>query len=189
MSQSLLLLFMRGFYSAGFTKKPLVINLISTAILFLSTFGLVKFFYFSESFRHFIGVILKVEDLSGTAVLMLPLGFSLAVIINSLLHWVAFERQFRGFSVGVIKALFHYLGTSVIIGAVTYLGLNIFAPVFDITSLIGIFLQGALAGLLGIVAGIIVLILLKSRELSEIWVAIHKKFWKTKIIVTDSEIV
>ncbi|MBI2065458.1 MAG: hypothetical protein HYT68_00075 [Candidatus Zambryskibacteria bacterium] len=187
--QSLALLFMRGFYSAGFTRKPFFINLISAVVMIAGTWGLVKLFYVSSEFSYFIGTLLKVEDLSGTVVLMLPLGFSIAATVNGLLHWVAFEMEFRGFSRGVIRTLFHCLGTSVIMGAVAYLGLNIFAPYLDTASLVGIFLQGAIAGFLAIMAGILILVLLKNKELSEIWNAIHQRFWKTKVIATDSEIV
>jgi len=187
--QCLLLLFMRGFYSAGFTKKPLIINLISTAIMAIGAWGLVKVFYISEGFRHFMEVLLKVEDLSDTAVLMLPLAFSIATIINGLIHWISFEREFKGFSRGVIKTLFDCLGASIVVGAVSYFALNIFAPLLETTTLLGIFLQGAIAGLLGLASGIGVLALLKSKELFEIGNALHQRFWKTKIIATDSEIV
>ncbi|MFZ2484722.1 MAG: lipid II flippase MurJ [Minisyncoccia bacterium] len=189
MFQCLLLLFMRGFYSAGFTKKPFFINLFSAIIMVVGAWGLVKFFYASESFHYFVSAILKVEDLPDTVVLMLPLAFSIGTITNGLLHWVSFEREFRGFSRGVVRTLFHCLGASVIMGAIAYLGLNIFALFIDTDTLIGIFLQGALAGILGILSGVIVLALLKNRELSLIWSAIHQRFWKTEVIATDPEIV
>ena len=156
MFQCLLLLFMRGFYSAGFTKKPFFINLVSIAVMTASAWGLVKIFYLSEGFRYFVSALLKVEDLSGTAVLMLPLSFSLATIINGLIHWAAFEREFRGFSRGVVKTFFNGLGASVIMGATAYAGLNIFAFLLDTTSLVGIFLQGFGAGLLAVAAGVVV---------------------------------
>lgn len=189
MFQCLLLLFMRGFYSAGFTRKPFFINLVSTLVMVVGTWGLVKIFYFSEEFRYFVSALLKVEDLSGTAVLMLPLGFSIASIINGLIYWVAFEREFRGFSRGVVRTFFDGLGTSVIMGITAYIGLSIFAPLLDTTTLLGIFLQGLGAGLIAILAGIVILFLLKSRELSLIWGVVRGKFWKAKVIATDPEIV
>ena len=189
MFQCLLLLFMRGFYSAGFTKKPFLINLFSTIILILGTWGLVKVFYFYPEFRYFISALLKVEDLPGTVVLMLPLGFSIGNIINGLIHWFTFEKEFKGFSRGVVKTFFDCLGASVIMGAVTYLGLNIFVSFLDTTSLVGIFLQGVLAGILGILVGVLILFLLKNKELFEIWNTIHQRFWKASVIATDPEIV
>ncbi|MDO8729238.1 MAG: lipid II flippase MurJ [bacterium] len=189
MFQCLLLLFIRGFYSAGFTKTPFFINLISTFILFLGAWGLVQIFYFSLEFRYFIGALLKVEDLPDTVVLMLSLSFSIATIINCIVHWMAFERIFGGFSRGIARTVFEGLGTSVIMGTVAYAGLNIFATFIDNSSLLGIFLQGLLSGLISLGAGIVILFALKSRELSEIWNVVHGKFWKTKIIAADPEIV
>ena len=189
MFQCLLLLFMRGFYSAGFTKKPFFINLVSAIVMIVGAWGLVKFFYLSEDFRYFISALLKVEDLPNTAVLMLPLAFSIGTIVNGFLHWIAFEGEFRGFSRGVVRTFYQCLGTSVIMGAIAYLGLNIFAPLLDTTTLLGIFLQGALAGLLAIASGILVLILLKNQELSDIRSVINQRFWKTEVIATDPEIV
>lgn len=187
--QSLMLLFVRAFYSAGHTRKPLIINLFSTGILILCTYGLVKLFYFSPDFRYFISSLLRVEDLPGTAVLMLPLGYSIGTILNGIIHWIGFEKDFGGFSKEVGRTLFQSISASVILGYVSYLGLNLFAPLFHTDSLVGIFLQGFMAGILGIIAGVIVLFLLKSRELAEAVSAIHSKFWKAKIIATDSEIV
>lgn len=187
--QSLALLLIRGFYSAGLTRKPFLINFFSTVILVFSAWGLVKVFYLFQGFRYFIGALLKVEDLSDTAVLMLPLSFSLVALLNGLLLWFFFEREFRGFSKGVIRTFFEGLGSAVIIGAVAYLGLNIFVVFLDLRSLLGIFLQGLSAGLLALAAGIIVLLALKSRELAEIGEALRSQFWKTRVIVTDAEIV
>jgi len=187
--QCLILLFVRAFYSAGQTKKPLIINVVATLILVLIAYGLVKVFYFSEGFRYFMSALLKVEDLPGTGMLMLPLGYSLGIILSGIMHWFGFEKEFRGFSKGVSRAFFQAFSASVIIGYVSYLGLNLFAPVFAVDSLIGIFLQGFCAGILGIIVGVILLFLLKSRELGEIWSSIHTRFWKTKVIATDPEIV
>ena len=189
MFQCLSLLFMRGFYSAGHTKKPFFINLISTTIIILGAWWLVKTFYYYQGFRYFVSALLKVEDLSGTVVLMLPLGFTIGTILNGFLLWISFEREFRGFSRGVVMTLFHCLGTSVIMGAVAYIGLSFFAPLLDTTSLIGILLQGTFAGILAIIVGIGVLILLKSKELIEVGQTIRHKFWRAEIIATDPEIV
>ncbi|MBI2673766.1 MAG: hypothetical protein HYX23_00600 [Candidatus Zambryskibacteria bacterium] len=189
MFQCLLLLFIRGFYSAGFTKTPFFINLVSTLILFAGAWGLIQVFYFSEEFRFFIGALLRVEDLPDTVVLMLPFGFSIATILNGLIHWLAFERLFAGFSRGIVRTVFECLGTSIIMGAVAYVGLNIFAVFLDTTSLLGIFLQGLLAGFLAIGAGMVIFISLKNKEFSEIWDVVHGKFWKTKVIAADPEIV
>lgn len=187
--QSLLLLLMRGFYSAGHTQKPFYINLVSTVVLLFSTYGLVKLFYASSTFSYFVTSLMKVEDVPGSAMLMLPLGFSLGMIFNGLLLWVAFEQEFRGFSRGVARSLFHGVGTSFIMGGVGYAGLNLFDKFFDLNTSMGILLQGLCSGLLAIVFGIITLTLLKSPELTDIFGALKSRFWKAPVIATDHEIV
>ncbi len=57
--------------------------------------------------------------------------------------------------------------------------------VFNINTLVGIFMQGFCAGILGIIVGVLVLKILKSAELDEAWNTLHKKFWKTKTVVPD----
>ncbi len=187
--QSLSLLFMRGFYSAGHTKKPFYINLFSTGVLMAVTYALLEKFYASDAFRHFIASLLKVEDVAGSALLMLPLGFSIGTMLNGVLLWIFFEKEFRGFSKGLFGTLFQGLGASFVMGGVSYIGLNVFSRYIDITTLPGIFIQGFLSGLLGIVAGVLVLIALRSRELSDVWQSLHAKFWKSRVIATDPEIV
>ena len=187
--QSLMLLFMRGFYSAGITRKPFYINLISSLALGLITYYLLEFFYRSNTFHLFITALMKVEDLPTSAVLMLPLGFSLGTFINTVILWYAFEREFPGFSQGIVRTLFEGVGAACIMGAASYAGLNLFAHLFNTDTLAGIFMQGILAGILGIAAGILVLVALKSQELSQVSKVLVSRFWKTKVIATDPEIV
>jgi len=51
------------------------------------------------------------------------------------------------------------------------------------------FLQGFVAGVIAIIVGVAVLHGLGSKELSETWQTIHRKFWKVKVVSSDPEIV
>ncbi len=187
--QSLALLFMRGFYSAGFTMKPLVVSIFSTAVIIISSLIFVDAFKELETFRLFWEALFKVEDISGNVMLMLPLGFSLGTVLNAMVLWGLFEREFKGFSAGVARAFFESLGASVIMGAVAYFGLGFFVQFFDTSTLFGILSQGFLAGALSILAGIAVLLLLKNRELNEIITTLKGKFSNTQVIAENPEIV
>ncbi len=189
MFQCLCLLFIRGFYSAGLTKIPLIINSISTAVMLVGTWFLIKLFDLSAAFSTFITTLFRVEDLAGTEVLMLPLGFSLATIINGVLHWIVFEKKFKGFSTLVIGAFFQNFVAALVVGVVSYFGLNILASMIDTTTLAGIFLQGLFAGALGLLAGIGTLVVLKSGELAEVFRVIKNRFWRNKVIAADSEMI
>ena len=111
---------------------------------------------------------------------MLPLGYTLAVFINCILLWLCFNREFAGFTLVLRKTIFDSFSASVIAGSVSYLGLNIFVNYFDINTAIGIFMQGFLAGIVGIVASVFILKLLNNKEITEIWTTLHHKIWKAK---------
>ena len=187
--QCLSLLFIRGFYSAGHTRKPFLINLFSTFVLIAGTWGLIKFFYLEVGFSRLIGSILRVDDLPSIVVLMLPLGFSITSIINGLLYYWAFNKEFPGFSRGLKRTCLQSLGASLVMGLVSYLGLNISALLLNTTTLWGIFLQGLLAGIGGVGAAVLALILLKNQELIVMWGTLRQRFWRAKVIATDPEIV
>src|SRR3989344_2580907 len=119
---------------------------------------------------------------------MLPLGFSLGVLLNLIIHWAGFHKHFPSFSRPVFKTLFQISGASVIMGYVSYLGLNFFDNLFNLDTLLGIFFQGFLSGILGILSAIIVLHILGSQELKEVWSTLHKRIWKTEIVSPDAEL-
>ena len=60
------------------------------------------------------------------------------------------------------------------------------SPIFGIVTFWGVFLQGLISGILGILAGILILHLLKNEELKELVRTLHTKFWQAKVI-TDSQ--
>ena len=60
--------------------------------------------------------------------------------------------------------------------------------VFDINTLLGIFLQGLISGVMGIASAVLVLYLLKNRELAEVWATLHAKIWRAKVVPPDAEI-
>jgi putative peptidoglycan lipid II flippase len=186
--QSLTLLFIRAFYSAGHTRRPFIINLLSMLVLVSLSYILVKVFYISPTFQYFISALFKVEDLPGNVVLMLPLGYTLGTVLNSVIHWFSFEKDFSGYTKAIRRTVLHSFGAAVIMGFLTYLGLVVFGKVFTLDTLVGIFLQGFSAALVGIIGWIIILVLLKNAEIEEIARALKDKFWKAKVVGPDAEV-
>ena len=187
-AQNMTNIFVRSFYARGKTKIPLIMNVISALCVIGFSFGLVHLFQNYPLFRNFIESLLKVSDVPGTVVLMLPLGFTLGLFVNLITHWIGFAREFPGYSSPVSKTLFQITSASLIMGYVAYGLLYVFSGVFDTDTLFGIFMQGFASGMLGIVAGVVVLYLLKSQELKEVWSTLHKKIWKAKVIIPDAEL-
>lgn len=184
-AQSLILLFVRGYYAMGNTKKPLIIGTISGIFIIVFSYLFIKLFTLSTLFQYFIEALFRVGGIEGTTVLMLPLGYTLAIFINCILLWFYFGKEFVGFTKALRRTIFQSFSASIIMGAVAYLGLNLFDNVFNLNTVFGIFMQGFLAGILGIVGGIIVLNLLNNQEIKEIWKTLHHKIWKAKPLPAD----
>jgi putative peptidoglycan lipid II flippase len=179
-AQSLILLFIRGYYAMGNTRKPLYIGLASGICVILFSYLAVEAFTFFPTFQYFIEALFRISDIEGSSVLMLPLGYTLAVFVNCILLWAYFGKEFAGFTKALRRAVFESFSASIVMGFVAYLGLNIFDNLFDLNTLPGIFMQGLCAGILGIIVGVIILYLLNNQEIKEIWKTLHHKIWKAK---------
>jgi putative peptidoglycan lipid II flippase len=187
-AQGMTALLSRVYYAAGDTKRPLTVNLFCSILIIILAYVLLHVFESFAFFRYFIESLLKVSDISGTEMLMLPLAYSIGTILNFILHWYFVRRDFMDHNESFItKTSFQSLGASFFIGLVAYVGLNIFSPIFGTTTGWGVFLQGFISGILGICAGVLILYLLKSEELKDILKALKTKFWKAKVIIAPQE--
>jgi putative peptidoglycan lipid II flippase len=187
LAQSLILLFTRSYYATGNTRTPLILNVSASILVIASAWFFQSLFSTSAFFKDFFESLLRVTDLSGTAVLALPLGFSIAMLVSLFAFWFLFERDFSGFTRPVSATFFQSFSASIIGGFVSYLSLNMSSHLFNLTTVAGVFFQGLTAGLTGIIVIIAVLLLLKNQEIVEIWKAFHRKIWKSKVIVSESE--
>lgn len=185
--QSLILLFVRAYYAKGKTGKPLVINIISGLIIVALGYGFTKAFFAFPIFAYFLEELFKVSGQAGTSVLVLPLAYSIGVLVSMYSHWHMFGRDYPGFTKPVLATLFQSFAASVIMGYIIFLSLRFFNIFFSLERAWGVFFQGFFAGIVGIIALIIILILLKNREIKEIWQTLHHKFWKSDVVVPDQE--
>ncbi|PIT96991.1 hypothetical protein COT82_00170 [Candidatus Campbellbacteria bacterium CG10_big_fil_rev_8_21_14_0_10_35_52] len=186
-AQGLVLLFARGYYATGNTKKPLIFNVIAAILAVIFSFILIKLFAANDTFRYFIEVLLRVENIEGTSVLMLPLGYSIAMFLNAIALWLALQRDFNSFSQTLSRTFFQSISSSIIMGFVAYGFLTIFKGLFNINTFWGIFSQGLFAGIVGIAVGVFMLIILGNKEVVEVWKSLHSKFWKADVIAPEQE--
>ena len=194
-SQSLILLFTRARYSSGNTKTPVAINVSTTVFIIISALLLLQIHRTIPAFREFLANLFRVGDLGETAVLILPLSFSVGVTIAAIWHLISFYRELKKHqdSAGINcpqlvgQTFFDSVMTSLIMGVSAYVTLNILDDIFSIDTFVGIFLQGFFAGLVALVLGIAFLIVIKNREVQEIWQTLHRKFWRTPVVGPDAE--
>lgn len=186
-AQGMITLLSRTYYATGNTKRPLIVNFSCSILIIILSFVLMRLFENITLFRYFIESMLKVSDIPGTEVLMLPLAYSVGTILNFVLHWFFVRKDFMEGESFITKTFFQSLGAAFFLGLVAYLSLNIFSPIFGTTTFMGVFLQGFISGLLGILAAVVVLYLLKSEELKDLTQTLKTKFWRAKIIAPSGE--
>ena len=187
LAQGMTALLSRAYYASGNTKKPLVVNLFCSIFIVILAYVFTYIFKNISFFRYFIESTFKVTDISGTAVLMLPLAYSIGTIINFILHWVFIKKDFMKKEPFIAKTFFQSLGASFFIGLVAYFSLNILSPIFGTTTFWGVFLQGFISGILGIITGVVILYLLKNQELRDLLKTLRTKFWRVKVIAPAQE--
>jgi len=213
--QGLELLFIRGYYAAGMTKKPLGINLLSSFITIFSPWVLLIVFKHDLGFRFFIESLFKVEGIPGTEVLMLPLGYSIGTIVNAIIFWFLFEKDFGNirtsesddiatmvpgdhskigemvhgysFTARALPTLSVSIQAAVFGGFTAYLGLNLFAKAFNLNTVQGVFFQGLCGGIMGIAGCIFIFLILGNKEIIEVWAALRQRISRNKIIVSEPD--
>lgn len=187
-AQSLILLFVRGYYSTGETSKPLLFSITSIFVTISSVFLFYFFYQSSPQFVIFLESIMRVSSGKSSMVLILPIAFSIGQILNLVLLWASFDKKFACFSDVLWRSIFHTTASSLIMGYTTYQMLKIFDDVFDINTTLGIFSQGFLSGIIGIFIGILVLIFIGNEEIKVVGKTLHSRFWKAKVVMVEEEL-
>jgi putative peptidoglycan lipid II flippase len=185
--QSLIVLFVRSFYAEGKTARPLYINALSASVMVGLGYFLTKAFFAFPVFRFFLEDLLKVSGQKGTSVLVLALAYTLGIILNTILHWWTYEKVYKGFTKPVMETLFQTFAASVIMGYAAFLSLRIFAAVFPLTKVWGLFLQGFCSGIIGLVVLVLVLLILRNKEITVVWSTLHRKIWKSAVPPAEVE--
>lgn len=185
-SQGLVLLFVRGYYAAGNTKKPLIINVFSSAMVIVFAKLFIFIFKNYPDVLSRLEIILRVKDVPGTIMLALPLAYALGSLLNFFLIWFMFNKDFiNSTKISLSSTFVKSLIGALVMGIIAYISLGFFDNIFDLNTGKGVFLQGFISGILGIASGVLVLFLLKSEELLGIISALKNKFWKNRIIVPE----
>ena len=172
--QSLFYLLVRAFYAYDESWRPLIINIIS------GFFCLVAAFWFLEALAHdgFVALsikkVLDLSDINDIRVLAIPFGMFFGSLVNFILLSFSFRIIFGWFPAkGSLKNILEILAASFVGGAMAFFGLKIFAVIFNLHTFFGIFMQGFLAGIFGILADVGILWILKNRELAEIFASVR----------------
>lgn len=177
-AQSLILLFVRGYYAAGKTWRPFKVNIIGATLSVVSAYVLLYWAQSEPGFLFFFETLFRVNGVEHTELLMLPLAYSIGSIANAIIMWRWFKREFLPDVTSLNRTLVHSFSVSVLMGATAYIFLQLSAVWVNQNTTTGIFLQGLIAGIAAFIVGSVLLYALKNREFMAFVRALKAKFWK-----------
>jgi putative peptidoglycan lipid II flippase len=184
-AQSITLLIARAYYAIGNTKKPLYYGCADIVVSIGSALLLLFVFKNNQFMRAFIEALLRVQDVPGTAVLMLALGYALGSIAEGIVSYYYFVHDFAISRARIARLFFESFAASTIGAGVTYLILSETGTAGTVNTTIGLVAQSILAGGVGLAVAAATLHLLKNQELGEALTALHRKFTAARTIAVE----
>ncbi|MBV9349675.1 MAG: hypothetical protein JO026_02895 [Patescibacteria group bacterium] len=165
-SQSLILIFSRAYYAAHRTKIPMLVNFAGAFAAILGAFFGVLWVAYAPLPRFFLEALLRVADVPGTSVLMIPLAYSGAMIAASFAFAYLFARDF-GFEERTWGTMGSSFAASILGAGAAYGVLQLLGPDLPLETTFGLFVQAVAAGAAGLAIWALTLYLLKSQEFAE----------------------
>ena len=175
-AQSVTLLIARAYYATGNTRKPLYYGCVDIAVSIGSALFLVWIFNENAFVRAFVESLLRVDDVPGTSVLMLALGYALGSIAEFLVGYFYFVRDFSLSRTQLMRLSFESFSAAVIGAAVAYGILLITGSNAQVNTTASLIVQSLIAGTVGLAVAGAMLWLLKNRELAEAVAALKRRF-------------
>jgi len=185
-AQSLNLLIVRAFYAGGNTRTPFIAAVVATVLTLTVTFGLFILHFSSPAFAQMIATLLRVEGVAGSEILMLPLGYSVVAIVHAVYLFAAFARSYKLPTVPLRDAFFRSTLAALGGGFAAYIALNAVVEGLRTETFIGILIQGAGASIVGLWFMVLLLALMRSPELQELWNTLHRRITSGKIVGSDN---
>jgi len=186
-SQAIHLLLVRALYAVGNTRLPFYVTLFSSSLALFSAFSIYSLLIGDSRVYAFFESLMRLEGVGGIEVLALPLGYSLALIVHSFILIFLSQKHLHIKAKMLFRSFTHSFVSSLFGGYVAYLTLNYFASLSEATTLMVVLLQGAVAGVSGLIGVILVQYLLKSEELLVIYRTLHRRFTKRDVVMPQDE--
>ncbi len=184
-------LIIRGFYALHNTKTPFYVGLCTMVVSFVSLMSFRWVFSFENWFSFATTALLRIDDLGGLVdfrVLALPAAITVSSIFE-LIVLMIYLRKSIGMLDGrkIVDSLFKIVFASLGAGILAYGSLWLIDKGVPTEKLWGIFSQGLIAGLAGIVGFWLIGSLLKIEEMSTFFASMKRKLFKSaKVMAEDS---
>lgn len=172
-AHAMYLVLVRAFYAGGYTRLPLLVTSVGVGVTITLAYGL---HYLVTLYPHLMGdvsTLLRVGDVPGNEVLVLAIAYTVGMLVQvKLLAWFAMTRLGLRFY-DMFQRLLRAIVAAFVGGMVAYATLNFIVDGVNPERFLGIFLQGFVAGVAGMIGAALAYAALRAPELTEIASAIQ----------------
>lgn len=185
-AQSMKLLLVRAFYAGSNVRTPFLTALIGGAVTLGSALLLQIIYQQHSGFQLLLVKIFRLENVIGTEVLVLALGFVIGALFEMILLLFFSSRYFKLSWRPLWRQTGEAICAAIVAGVSAYVTLLFIVDGINQETFIGILIQGALAGIVGIIGAILTYYVFGSQELKEITLSFKAKLLKTNVISPQS---
>lgn len=180
-AQGLVVLLVRACYAAGKTSVPLMLNVSCSVFTVLCAYVLLNLAHTHTLDLGWFASLMRAGGVQGTEALLIAAAYSIGSVVNAVSLFIYFERTLHSILLSLILTLVEGVIAAAAAGVVAYGGLNTLVHYLDTSTAFGLFLQGAGAGILGMLAWFLALVALGSHDLETAWEALHRKFTRSRL--------
>ncbi len=184
-AQGIILLASRAFYAAHRSWNPLVIQGIGAMVSVTGALTMLSVSATHPLVRFFIESLFRVSDISGTGVLMVALGATLGQLVMAVCALFTLRTVAVGVAGNLLRPLLEGLGAAIIGGSAAYGVLAFLGNLAPLTTLVSVFTEAFIAGMVGLIASAAVLLLLENKEFKDVYRALHGM--RTRLLPPQSE--
>ncbi len=186
-AQALLLLLVRAFYAGGRTRIPLYVALASGTISVGLAFALRSWYGKSPEVQNFLVELLRLREVAGSEILVLPIAFVIGQFVQLVVLFTVSAKVFNISYRPLVRLSFEAVLAALAGGVSAYITLVFVVDGINQDTFIGIFLQGLVAGIVGMVAATLVYVAFGAKEVFEIARSFQSKILKTDIIAPQDD--
>ncbi len=171
-AQGLLLLFSRALYAVRESWSPLFYQLIGGITTIVIAWLLLSLP--ANGFPLQLATWFKVEDIQGFSILLIALSWTIGQMLAAVIALTTLMRIVPAFASSLARPFFHGVLSAFLGGLATYGVLVIEGGIAPLTTLLAVFTQGLVAGIVGVLVSGATLALLRNKEFKDMLRALRR---------------
>jgi len=133
------------------------------------------------AFRYFIEALFRIENTEGSAILLIAVGATLGQLATGVIALATLGSVAPGLARSLLRPLFEGLAAAILGGAAAYGVLSYVGTLAPASTLLVVFAEGFLAGMVGLTVAAAVLALLANQEFKDLVASLKRTKLRTAL--------